>query len=121
MKKFVSIALLLSSVPGADSMARDFPWTATVGMVCIAQDDRYHQSPLFQSDQQGIEQDLAKWSADSLACLKKMKPISTALCKDVTALNFKAGNVDEAKLRAIEKKHAKEFDKITSKNIPCID
>ena len=102
-------------------MAREFPWAGAIGLVCIAQDDRYSQSPLFQSDQPGIERELAKWSASSLACLKKVKPISPALCKDVTALNFKAGNVDDAKLQVIEKKHAKEFDKIASKNIPCMD
>ena len=102
-------------------MAREFPWAGVISLVCIDQDDRYSQSPFFQSDQPGIERELSKWPSATLACLKKVKPVSPALCKDVTALDFKAGNVDDAKLQAIEKKHAKEFDKITSKNIPCMD
>lgn len=121
MRKSVFGILLLSSVPGTNAMAGEFPWIGVVGLTCIAQDDRYRQSPLSESDRPGIEKEFAKWPEPTLACLRKVKPISAALCKDVTALNFMAGNIDEAKLQAIEKKHAKEFDKITSKKIPCLD
>lgn len=121
MKKSVSRVLLLSSVLACNAMAGEFPWVGVIGLTCIAQDDHYRQSPLFGSDQPGIEKEFANWPEPTLVCLRKVKPISAALCKDVTALNFMAGNIDEAKLQAIEKKHAKEFDKITSKKIPCLD
>ncbi len=111
---------LLASFSAFDTLARGIPATAFAGLLCIAQDDRYKQSPLFQADKIGIEKELSSWPSTTLNCLRKVKPLPAKLCADVTSLDFKARNIDETTFQELNEKYAKEFKKINSMNLQCL-
>ena len=111
---------LLSPLLASQAIAHTIPTPLFAGLLCVAQDGRYLQSELFKSRRSEVENDLSRWPAGSLVCLRKTKPLSFRLCKDVTALSV-GENLDEAAWRAVEKKHAAELKKIDSNDFPCFE